>query len=106
LRNLERKFITPKPSRKRNIIKDYTEFDSKIYASAVWMGTSIDNLNSAPPFQMDIHRDFEGITKDLSHIFVCKLIIQNETQDLKSSRIPRHSSEERFILIRMLLEIG
>jgi len=64
LRKLEAKYFEEKPSVKRNIIKDYIELDSQIYAPLVRNGTSMDVLNPAPPFRFDLHRDFESKLTD------------------------------------------
>lgn len=61
LRKLETKYLEAKMPSKRNIIRDYSEFDSQIYAPLVRNGTNMDVLNPAPPFQFDLHRDFESM---------------------------------------------
>ncbi len=61
MRKLERKYFEAKPSIKRDIIKEYIEFDSSIYAALCRNGPHIDLLNPPPNFQFDLHRDIEGI---------------------------------------------
>ncbi|XP_035703486.1 cilia- and flagella-associated protein 91 [Folsomia candida] len=60
MRMLEKKYFEAKPSPKRNIIKDYTEFDSNLYAPLVRDGPHMDVLNPAPHFQFVLHRDIEA----------------------------------------------
>ncbi|ODN06664.1 Protein MAATS1, partial [Orchesella cincta] len=62
LRKLEKKYIIKKESRQRDIIKDYTDFGSSVYAPLTRNGAGVDMLNKPPPFAIDIHHDFASTT--------------------------------------------
>ncbi|CAL8111649.1 unnamed protein product [Orchesella dallaii] len=62
LRKLEKKYIAKKETRQRNIIKDYTDFGSSVYAPLTRNGPGVDMLNKPPQFAVDIHHDFASKT--------------------------------------------
>ncbi|CAG7731042.1 unnamed protein product [Allacma fusca] len=62
LRKLERKYRQGKRTFKRDIILDYIDMESFIYAPLARNGLNVDQLGSVPDYQFTVHRDYETLS--------------------------------------------